>query len=84
MPKNTPIKIIKKIRKEVRKEKSKIQVSHEFGLSYKKVLRLTSDIKKRGISPELRKKIRNEVKSGRSKRQTASDILTAMNGGASF
>jgi len=64
--------IIELIINEVRKGKSKIQVSHEFGLSYKKVLRLTSDIKtKRGISQELRKKIRDEVKNGRSKRQTA-------------
>jgi hypothetical protein len=54
---------IDKIRSEVRKGKSKIQVSYEFGLSYKKVLRHTSDIKtKRGITPELRKKIRDEVK----------------------
>ena len=65
-------KIIDNIRLEVRKGKSKIQVSHEFDLSYKKVLRLTSDIKtKRGISLDLIKKIREEVKNGRSKRQTA-------------
>ena len=65
-------KTLDRIRSEVRKGKSKMQVSYEFGLSYKKVLRLTSDIKtKRGISKELRKKIRDEVKNGRSKRQTA-------------
>jgi hypothetical protein len=64
--------LIKEIRKAIRNGKPKIQVSYEFGLSYKKVLRLTSDIKtKRGISQVLRKKIRNEVKNGRSKRQTA-------------
>jgi hypothetical protein len=64
--------LIKKIRNEIRNGKSKIQVSREYNISYKKVLRFTSDIKaKRGISKELRKKIRDEVKSGRSKRQTA-------------
>jgi len=64
--------IKKKIRKEVKEGKSKLQVSKEFNIPYKKVLRLTSDIKtKRGISKELRNKIRQEVKGGRSKRQTA-------------
>jgi len=64
--------IVDKIRSEVRKGKSKIQVSKDFNLSYKKVLRLTNNIKtKRGISQELRKKIRDEVKNGRSKRQTS-------------
>lgn len=72
MPKNMPIEIIKKIRKEVRKGKSKIQVSRDFNISYKKVLKLTNDIKsKRGINPELVKKIRKEVKNGKSKRQAA-------------
>ena len=64
--------LIKQIREEIKKGKSKIQVSKEYNISYKKVLRLSSDIKtKRGISQDLRKKIRDEVKNGRSKRQTA-------------
>jgi hypothetical protein len=64
--------LVDKIRSEVRRGKSKIQVSYEFDLPYKTVLRLTNDIKtKRGISQELRKKIRDEVKNCRSKRQTA-------------
>jgi DNA-binding CsgD family transcriptional regulator len=63
---------IEKIRREVKEGKSKIQVSREYNISYKKVLKLISDIKtKRGISQELRKRIRDEVKNGRSKRQTA-------------
>lgn len=72
MSSNISDEIIKEIRKEIKKGKSKIQVSRDFNISYKKVLRLTSDIKtKRGISQELRKKIRDEVKNGISKRQTA-------------
>jgi len=72
MSENMPIKIIKKIRKEVKDGKSKSQVSKEFNIPYKKVLKLANDIKsKRGINHELVKKIRDEVKSGRSKRQTA-------------
>lgn len=64
--------IVDKIRSEVRNGKSKIQASRDFNISYKKVLKLTNDIRSnRGINPELVKNIRNEVKSGRSKRQTA-------------
>ena len=63
----------KKIRKEVKKAKSKLQVSREFNISYKKVLRYTKDIKtiKRGIPKDLIKKIRKEVKNGKTKRQVA-------------
>jgi len=72
MPENMPIKIIKKIRKEVKDGKSKLRVSKEFNIPYKKVLKLTKNIKtKRGISVELRKKIRQEVKIGISKRRVA-------------
>ena len=64
--------IINEIRNEIKKSKTKLQVSREFNIPYKKVLKLTKDIKsKRGIPLELRKKIREEVKSGKSKRQVA-------------
>jgi DNA-binding CsgD family transcriptional regulator len=67
-----PQKLIKKIREEVKKGKSKLQLSREFDISYKAVLKYTEDIKsKRGISQDLRRNIRDEVKSGRSKRQVA-------------
>ncbi len=72
MSENMPIKIIKKIRKEVKDGKSKIQISKEFNIPYKIVLKCTKDNKsKRGIPLEVRKKIREEVKSGKSKRQAA-------------
>jgi hypothetical protein len=72
MSKKIPIDTIKQIRKEVLSGKSKLQVSKDFDIPYKTVLRITKDIKlKRGISKELKKKIRDEVKGGRSKRQTA-------------
>lgn len=66
-------KIIDKIRFEVKNGKSKLQVSKELGISYKKVREYTKDIKsiKEGISNSLRKKIREEVKSGKTKRQVA-------------
>ena len=60
------------IREEVRKGKTKLKVSKELNISYKKVLKYTKDIKtKRGIPIELRSKIRKEVNSGISKRQVA-------------
>jgi len=72
MASKLPQKLIKKIRKEVKKGKSKLQLSREFDISYKAVLKYTEDIKsKRGISQDLRRNIRDEVKSGRSKRQVA-------------
>ena len=71
---------IDKIRSEVRKGKSKIQVSYDFELSYKNVLRLTSDIKtKRGMPQDFRKKIRNEVRKGKSKRQVAIEFRVSEN-----
>ena len=73
MPKNMPIEIIKKIRKEVKKGKPKLQVSKELNISYNKVRENTKDIKtiKRGISEDLAKKIREKVKNGKTKRQVA-------------
>jgi len=64
--------IIKKVREDVKKGKSKSQVSKELNISYKTVLRITKDIEsKRGIPLELRKRIREKVKLGESKRQAA-------------
>jgi hypothetical protein len=72
MSRKIPRDTINQIIKEVLSGKSKLQVSKDFDIPYKTVLRITKDINlKRGISQELRKKIRNEVKRGRSKRQTA-------------
>jgi len=65
-------KIFEVIRGEVEKGKSKLQVSREFEIPYKKVLKLTKDIKSnRGIPIDLREKIREEVNNGTSKRQVA-------------
>jgi len=63
----------KKIREEILNGKSKLQVSKEYELTYKKVRECTKDIKsiKGGISNNLRKKIREEVKNGKTKRQVA-------------
>jgi len=62
-----------KIREEILNGKSKLQVSKEYELTYKKVRECTKDIKsiKGGISNNLRKKIREEVKNGKTKRQVA-------------
>lgn len=60
------------IRNEIKNGKSKLRVSREFNISYKRVLRYTKDIRiKRGIPQELKKKIQEEVKNGKSKRQVA-------------
>jgi hypothetical protein len=73
MSANYSIGLIAEIRKEVKKGKTKLQVSREWGISYKKVRELTKDIKsiKGGISDSLRKKIREEVRNGKTKRQVA-------------
>jgi len=65
--------LIEKIRKEVKKGKSKLRISKELNIPYKKILQHTKDIKtiKRGIPEELIKKIREEVKNGKTKRQVA-------------
>lgn len=62
-----------KIREEVKNGKSKLQVSKELDISYKKVRECTKDIKSIsvGISDGLRKKIREEVRNGKTKRQVA-------------
>jgi len=64
---------IEKIRKKVKNGKTKLQVSKELNISYKKVREYTKDIKsiKGGISKKLRRKIREEVKKGKTKRQVA-------------
>ena len=63
----------KKIREEVKAGKSKLQVSRELNVSYKKVREYTKDIEavKRGISEDLVKKIRKEVKNGKTKSSVA-------------
>ena len=72
MSQNLSNKFIERIRNELKGGKSKLQVSKDLGIPYKKVLRYTKDIKtKRGISQELRKRIKEEVKNGKSKRQVA-------------
>jgi len=65
--------LIKEIKKEAKKGKSKLQISKEHNISYKKVLQQTKDIKtiKQGIPQELIKRIREEVKNGKTKRQVA-------------
>jgi hypothetical protein len=65
--------LIEKIRKEVKNGKSKLQISKELGIPYKKVREYNKDIKsiKGGISNSLRKKIREEVRNGKTKRQVA-------------
>ena len=62
-----------KIREEVKAGKSKLQVSRELNVSYKKVRECTKNIEtaKRGIPKELIKKIREEVRNGKTKRQVA-------------
>jgi DNA-binding CsgD family transcriptional regulator len=62
-----------KIREEVKAGKSKLQVSIDLGISYKKIRECTKDIKSisGGISNSLRKKIREEVRNGKTKRQVA-------------
>jgi len=65
--------LIEEIKKEVKEGKSKLQISKELSIPYKKVRECTKDIKsiKGGISNSLRKKIREEVKNGKTKRQVA-------------
>ncbi len=65
--------LIEEIRKEVKKGKSKLRVSKELHISYKKVRECTKDIKsiKGGIPDSLRTKIREEVRNGKTKRQVA-------------
>ena len=72
MSENISTGMIERIRKEVKNGKSKLQVSKELNISYKKILKFTKDIKtKQGISNDLKKKIREKVKSGKTKRQVA-------------
>ena len=73
MPQKISPNLKNKIREEVKAGKSKLQVSRELNVSYKKVREYTKDIEavKRGISEDLVKKIRKEVKNGKTKRQVA-------------
>ncbi len=64
--------LIEEIRNEVKNGKSKLQVSKELGISYKKIRECTKDINiKRGIPKDIIKKIRKEVRNGKTKRQVA-------------
>ncbi len=65
--------LIEKVRKEVKKGKSKLQVSKELDISYKKVREYTKDVEtvRQGVPEDLIKKIRKEVRNGKTKRQVA-------------
>lgn len=76
-----PKEIIEEIRKRVKKGQSKMQVSHDLNISYKKVRRFTKDLevnkhdrKRNEEQKKLIKKIRKEVSSGKTKKQVAREL----------
>ena len=67
--------IIKTIRDQVKKGKTKIEVANELGVSYYIVKKNTKDIQTTLRIPiELEQKIREEVKKGKTKRHVAEEL----------